>query len=63
MLTIKEMGFDVPEEVNKSTKVWKNESGNYRFVLEDTKWEYDPTSRKTRHCGFGPGCFWTDWEE
>ena len=62
-MTIEEMGFEVSDKVNAETKVWETESGNYRFVLEDTRWEYDPISRKTRHCGFDPGCFWTDWEE
>lgn len=62
-MKVREMGFVVSDEVNEETEVTKNDFGNYEFVLADTKWEYDPTSRQTRHCGFGPGCFWTDWEE
>ena len=62
-MKIREMGFVVSDEVNEKTEVSKNDFGNYEFVLADTKWEYDPISRRTRHGGFGPGCFWTDWEE
>lgn len=24
--------------------------------------EIDFVDRKWRHCGYGPGCFWTEWE-
>ena len=62
-MKVREIGFVVSDEVNEETEVTKNDFGNYEFVLADTKLEYDPTSLQTRHCGFGPGCFWTDWEE
>ena len=25
--------------------------------------EYDLEEGKERHCGLGPGCFWTEWEQ
>lgn len=63
MMKLRDMGFTVSDKKNLETEVSENEFGNYEFVLYDTRWEYDPTSHKTRHCGVGPGCFWTDWEE
>lgn len=44
-MKVREMGFVVSDEVNEETEVTKNDFGNYEFVLADTKWEYDPTSR------------------
>jgi len=26
------------------------------------KQEYDLQTGKERHCGLGPGCFWSDWQ-
>ena len=38
--------------------------GTFFVEWEDdtTQWEYSPNTGMTRHCGFGEGSFWTEWE-
>lgn len=50
----------IPED----SYIFLYENGTFDVSWEDdtTQWEYRPNNGMTRHCGFGEGCFWTDWE-
>ena len=55
-ILVSELGF------NSNAVATRNEYGNWEWESEDgTKWEYDPVTHLRRHCGNGPGYFWTDW--
>lgn len=57
-INIKELGW------NGDIIATLNRFGNYEWFDEEneTYLEYDPVEDKTRHCGTGEGCFWTEWE-
>lgn len=57
--------FNLSEAELKTATV--NECGNIEFTVypdspDGYTVEYDPETGLSRHCGFGAGCFWTDWE-
>lgn len=57
-ISIKELGW------NGNATATLNGYGCYEWTdsNNDTMWEYDPETKRARHCGTGEGCFWTDWE-
>ena len=50
-------GWNIPDDAGL------NEYGNYVFIDNDTRWEVDPETGASRHCGLDNGCFWTEWED
>lgn len=56
------MGWNLSPE----TECWE-EGGSFFFeVQSESQYGYtvqvDPETGKSRHCGNGHGCFWTEWE-
>lgn len=49
-------GWNIPEDAEL------NSDGNIEFLDNDTRWEVDPETGSSRHCGIEPGSFWTEWE-
>ena len=56
-VSIRELGW------NGDIVATLNQFGNYEWTDEEneTRWEYDPETGESRHCGTGEGCFWTEW--
>ena len=57
MTTLTAPGWKIPEDAEL------NDAGNIEFSKGETKWEVDPETGASRHCGTEPGCFWTEWED
>ena len=57
------MGWNLSPE----TECWEDEGYFFFEVQPESQYGYtvqvDPETGKSRHCGNGRGCFWTEWEQ
>lgn len=64
---LENLGFNCEAGCNpEKNEVWE-EKGHLFFSIDPDDitgytMEVDPETGKSRHCGNGRGCFWTEWE-